>query len=128
MCREQVWVRCPTTWLNCLLNNNLQRNVFMKNFVSYIFLFCVIQAHAEYLRFEENGKIGIKDESGNIVLSPEFDELGWSDGSFSVVNGLTGYRTRQYWGLINLKKEFITGADFISLLKTDSDLFVAQKK
>ncbi|MEJ0057077.1 MAG: hypothetical protein WDN75_16325 [Bacteroidota bacterium] len=69
----------------------------------------------DYKRFEENGKIGLKDESGAVVLPASFDALGWSDGNFSVIGQITGYRQNNHWGLLNLKKEFITKAEFSTL-------------
>jgi hypothetical protein len=47
-----------------------------------------------YQTFEENGKVGMKDDSGNVVLPPSFEALGWSDGNFSVVGDVTGYRLK----------------------------------
>ncbi len=55
------------------------------------------------MTFAENGKIGMKDEDGNVVLPPSFEALGWSDGNFSVIGDVTGYRQNDLG--INLKKE-----------------------
>ena len=96
------------------------------------FLVCAvmsIQAYAKsYQTFEENGKVGMKDESGNVVLPPSFEALGWSEGNFSVIGEVTGYRLRGLWGIINLKKEFITKADYESLVYHSGDCIVARKK
>lgn len=84
-------------------------------------------ASAEYLVFYENGKAGIRDESGKVILPASFDALGWADGSFSVVNHVTGFRQKAKWGLINLKKEFITKAEFESVTSPGADRVVASK-
>jgi hypothetical protein len=68
-----------------------------------------------YERFEQDGKVGIRDEQGKVVVPAAFDALGWSDGSFSLLGEITGYRQAGRWGLLNLKKEFITKAEFSSL-------------
>ena len=81
-----------------------------------------------YQTFEENGKVGMKDDSGNIVLPPSFEALGWSDGNFSVIGEVTGYRLQGSWGIINLKKKFITTADYESLVYSGGDCIVARKK
>ena len=81
-----------------------------------------------YQTFEENGKVGMKDDSGVIVLPPSFEALGWSDGSFSVIGEVTGYRLHGYWGLVNLKKEFITKADYERFVYCGGDCIVARKK
>ncbi len=70
----------------------------------------------------------MKDDAGNVVLPPSFEALGWSDGNFSVIGEFTGYRQQGSWGIINLKKEFITKADFESLVYSGGECIVARKK
>ena len=82
----------------------------------------------DYQIFEENGKVGIKNESGQVVLAAAFEALGWSDGSFSVVGQVTGYRSKNQWGLLNLKKEFLTHAEYEELIYTGGDRLIATKK
>lgn len=65
--------------------------------------------------------MGIRDMQGQVVLPASFDALGWSDGSFSLVNQITGYRQGTRWGLINLNKEFITKAEFLTITSTGGD-------
>jgi WG repeat protein len=92
-----------------------------------IFVFGV--AHADpYLVFSDNGKMGIKDEKGHVVVPPSFDALGWSDGSFSVIGNVTGYRMNNRWGVLTLKNEFLTSADYESLEYAGADNIVARKK
>ncbi len=81
-----------------------------------------------YLVFEENGKVGLKSEEGQILLPASFEALGWSDGSFSVIGQVTGYKLGSKWGLLNLKKEFITKAEYESILHTGGDRIVVFKK
>jgi hypothetical protein len=82
----------------------------------------------EFKLFEENGKVGLKNDNGQVLLPPAFEALGWSDGSFSVAGEITGYKLKGRWGLINLKKEYITKADFESLVFSGADRVVAQKR
>src|SRR5882724_1727032 len=87
------------------------------------------QLHAnQYKTFEENGKVGMKDDNNQVILPPSFEALGWSDGSFSVIGEVTGYRLRGKWGIINLKKEFVTKAEFENLVYSGGENIVAQKK
>jgi hypothetical protein len=81
-----------------------------------------------YILFRENDKIGIKDDAGKILIPASFDGLGWSDGSFSVISGVTGYKVKDHWGLINLKSEFICKADFESITYPGGDRVVVRKK
>ncbi len=64
----------------------------------------VFSRAGDYKRFEENGKIGLKDESGAVILPASFDALGWSDGNFSVIGQITGYRQNNRWGTIKPQK------------------------
>jgi hypothetical protein len=78
--------------------------------------------------FEENGKVGLKNQEGKVVLPASFEALGWSDGSFSVIGNVTGYRQNNHWGILNLKKEFITKAEYESLVYAGGDYVVVKKK
>jgi hypothetical protein len=92
-------------------------------------LLIALRATADpYLLFNEKGKIGIKDQAGNVVIPAFFEALGWSDGSFSIVGQVTGYKLKDRWGLINLKKEFLSGADYESLTYPGGDRVVARRK
>jgi hypothetical protein len=81
----------------------------------------------DYQLFAENGKVGVKDASGRVLLPPTFEALGWSDHHFSVVNQVTGYRQKGKWGLINLKQQFITQAIYESITYPGGDRVVVQK-
>jgi hypothetical protein len=82
----------------------------------------------QYQTYQENGKVGMKDEAGKVVLPPKFEALGWSDGSFSVIGEITGYRLQGFWGIINLKKEFVTKAEYEKLEYTSGECIIAQRK
>src|SRR6516162_7450044 len=82
----------------------------------------------QYQTFEENGKVGMKDDDGHVVLPPSFEALGWSDGNFSVVGEVTGYRLQGLWGIVNLKKEFVTAAEFERLVHSGGESIIARKK
>lgn len=101
----------------------------MRLLVFLFFLLNVITVKAaDYLVFEENGRYGLKDDQGKVVISPAFERVGWSDGNFSVVGQITGYMLNGQWGLINMKEQRITKAEFISLVPSGGDRFVARKK
>jgi hypothetical protein len=81
-----------------------------------------------FLVFEENGKVGIKNQQGKVVVPASFEALGWSDGSFSVIGDVTGYRLNNHWGILNLKKEFVTKAEYEKLVYSSGEYIVATKK
>jgi hypothetical protein len=97
-------------------------------FLLLALLFFATAANAGYIIFYENGKAGIRDTEGKVILPASFDALGWTDNSFSVVNQVTGYRQQSRWGLINLKKEFITKPEYETLTSAGGDRVIASKK
>jgi hypothetical protein len=78
--------------------------------------------------FEENGKVGLKDQQGHVLVPAQYEAMGWSNGDFSVVNNVTGYKSNGLWGLINLQNNRITKADYVDLSWGEGDLLVARKK
>ncbi|MBL7872221.1 MAG: WG repeat-containing protein [Cyclobacteriaceae bacterium] len=101
----------------------------MRGTILLLFILSTTLCRAESFQiFEENGKVGIKNEQGKVVLPASFEALGWSDGSFSVISGVTGYRSHNQWGILNLKKEFVTKAEYENLVHARGDYFIARKK
>lgn len=101
----------------------------MRAVVLLVAIFSFGMVHADpYLIFSDNGKMGIKDDQGNVIIAPSFDALGWSDGSFSVIGNVTGYRMNNHWGILTLKNEFITKADYEALEYAGADNIIARKR
>ncbi|MBL7859395.1 MAG: WG repeat-containing protein [Cyclobacteriaceae bacterium] len=78
--------------------------------------------------FEENGKVGLKNDRGQILIPAQYEALGWSDGKISVVGKVTGYKLKDHWGLISTENHRITKAEYTELLPAENSLFVARKK
>lgn len=97
-------------------------------FAISIFLFSLTAVAEPYARFEENGKFGLKNESGQVVIPATYDALGWSNGSFSVTEKVTGYKLGGTWGIVNVNNEHVTKADYLSLNPAEGSLIVATKK
>ena len=90
---------------------------------------CSIIGKADpYQLFEEKGKYGLKDQQGNILIPASFEALGWSDGSFSIIGEVTGYKLKEQWGLINLKKEFLTKPDYKTIVYPGGDRVIVSKQ
>ena len=101
----------------------------MRAVVLLVAIFSFGMVHADpYLIFSDNGKMGIKDDQGNVIIAPSFDALGWSDGSFSVIGNVTGYRMNNHWGILTLKNEFITKADYEALEYAGANNIIARKR
>ncbi len=102
----------------------------MKSFFStLLFLLTLLLAQANpYQVFEENGKAGLKDPNGKVLIPAQYDAIGWSNGTFSVVQYTTGYRINNQWGLITVHNRLVTSADFIELYPTESQLLLAARQ
>src|SRR3569623_186702 len=66
-------------------------NFAQMRILGYIFLMSlVLQASAEQFNtFDENGKVGLKDAQGKIVIPAQYEAIGWGDGKFSIVEHVT---------------------------------------
>lgn len=102
----------------------------MRFFSSITFLlFICLTAFAEsYKTFVENGKVGLKNEAGKVIIPPTYEALGWSNGSFSITGQVTGYRLKGSWGVVSLNNQRITPPDFSALTPGEGLLLVATKQ
>jgi hypothetical protein len=101
----------------------------MNRLLSPVFLLAFYLAQANhYQLFEENGKTGMKDQSGKVIIPARYEALGWSNGSFSVIQGSTGYKVSNRWGLIHISNRIITPAEFVELLPAENDLLLAARQ
>jgi len=99
----------------------------------YIFALLIqifsLQAVADpYTLFTENGKVGLKNEAGLVVIQPQYEALGWSNGSFSVNGNVTGYKLKGGWGVISISDQRITPPAYTSLSPAESSLIIASKE
>jgi hypothetical protein len=81
-----------------------------------------------FTRFEENGKVGLKDEEGQILIPASYDAIGWSNGKLSIVDKVVGYQSEGLWGLISTSNKLVTPAEFLELRPGEGSFLVAQKK
>jgi hypothetical protein len=82
----------------------------------------------QYDVFEENGKVGLKNEQGQVLIPAHYEALGWSDNKFSIIDKVTGFKHNGKWGLITLNNHRITKAEFEELIPAESSLIIARKK
>jgi len=96
--------------------------------IFWLMLTSFFAAANNFSLFEENGRVGLKNNQGQIVIPAQYEALGWSDGTFSVVNNVTGYKFKGQWGLINIDNHKITKPGYEELIATDGQLLLARKK
>jgi hypothetical protein len=102
----------------------------MRIWFSVLIIFILsVQAFADtYTLFVENGKVGLKNQSGQVVIPPQYEALGWSNGSFSVRGNVTGYKLKGAWGVVNLNNERVTSPDYFLLTPAEGNLLIAGKQ
>ncbi len=83
---------------------------------------------AEVSLFEENGKVGLKNTRGEILIPASYEALGWSDGTLSIIQNVTGFKLKGEWGLINLNNHKVTKAEYATLAPGSPSLIIARKK
>lgn len=102
----------------------------MKYFLVILYsLFFQLESRAEgYDVFQENGKYGLKNSQGLVTIPAVYDALGWSDGNFSVLGTVTGFKQGDQWGLITTSNQKITNAEYFTLYPGNSTLILASKR
>lgn len=78
--------------------------------------------------YHENGKVGLKDGEGQILIPATYDALGWSSGEFSIVDKVVGYRSDGLWGIIHTSNKVVTTPQFAELTPGEGSFLVAKKK
>jgi hypothetical protein len=78
----------------------------------------------EYSIVEKENRKGLRDFSGKIIIPAVYENLGWSDGSFSVKNGRIGYQESGLWGIINLENKRITSPGYVSLIPVNDNILI----
>ena len=81
----------------------------------------------DWQRVEKNGKVGLADANGKVVVPARYDALGWSDGSFSVLDGALAYRHGDSWGLVSTSGQEITHALYKQLQPGIAEQVIASK-
>ncbi|MGC3947473.1 MAG: WG repeat-containing protein [Chryseolinea sp.] len=78
--------------------------------------------------FKENGKVGLRDADGRVIIPAKYDALGWSKSPFKVIDNAVGFKEGGYWGLISLDNKIITKSQYEDLNPGEGSLLLARKK
>ena len=82
----------------------------------------------EYVLFSDNGRMGVRDANGNVVIPARYESIGWCDGTFSVRQGVVGYQASGLWGILSIKNVAVTQPSFIELQFAESIYLIASQK
>ena len=82
----------------------------------------------EFSVFEENGKVGLKDKAGQVLIPATYESIGWSNGTLSIVDKVVGYQSGGHWGLIHTSNKLVTAPEFLDVKPGEGSYIVAQKR
>ena len=82
----------------------------------------------EYQVFLSQGKKGLRDDNGLIVIPATYDNLGWSDGGENPIGDVLGYKENDKWGIISTSNSRITDAIYEDLYPVRGDLLISSRK
>ncbi|MGB3465189.1 MAG: WG repeat-containing protein, partial [Cyclobacteriaceae bacterium] len=63
--------------------------------------------------------------AGEVVLPPVYEQIGWSDGTAKVTDGVIGFRKNGFWGILSEKGKEITSPLYKSLTFSDGRYLIA---
>lgn len=93
--------------------------------VIIIFLFSHSAFSQRYSKFEENGKIGIKDDKGTIILAATYDEVFLD---FSAETDLARVKLKGKWGYADKAGKLVIPAEYQEAGEFDAAVKLAKVK
>lgn len=81
----------------------------------------------DFTLFEENGRVGLKDKEGQVLIPATYDAIGWSNGKLSIIDKVVGYQSGGLWGVIHTSNKVVTPAEFLELRPGEGSFLVAKK-
>jgi len=89
----------------------------------------VVDGNSEkFSLFKEDGKVGLKDAGGRIVIPANYEAIGWTNGELSVIDKVVGYRSKGLWGLIHTSNKVLTPPQYLDLRPAEGFYLTAQKR
>lgn len=82
----------------------------------------------DYSIIEKDQKKGLANKQGKVIIPPEYEDLGWTNGSTQLLEDVIGFKDGDLWGILNTKNEKITGAVYTSLTRFTDNWIVASRK
>lgn len=94
----------------------------------FIALFSNGFAYPDYRVFTENGKQGLKNAHGQIIIPPDFDALGWGFSSGEVRNNRIGFLKGNKWGIVGIDNKILYPAELEAVYDATPSIIIAGKK
>lgn len=95
----------------------------------FLILFFIHKALADdFSVFEKDGRFGIKNENGEIAVPAVYEELGWTNGSQQVFEGVIGFKRNNLWGLVSIRNKILVENKFYTLDPFENKMLIASIK
>lgn len=91
-------------------------------------LFLFAGGEKEYSIFEKNQKKGLVNKKGRVLIPPEYEDLGWTNGGTQLLEDVIGFKKDGLWGILNTKNEKVTPPVYTSLTRFNENWVIASKK
>ena len=85
------------------------------------------EGEKEYSIIEKDHKQGLVNKKGHVLIPPEYEELGWTNGGTKILENVIGFKKDGFWGILNTKNEKITEPVYTSLTRFNDNWIVASK-
>ena len=82
----------------------------------------------EYSIIEKDHKKGLVNKKGRVLIPPEYEDLGWTNGGTQLLENVLGFKKDGFWGILNTKNERVTEPIYTSLTRFNEDWIIASKK
>ncbi|MEM1406963.1 MAG: WG repeat-containing protein [Bacteroidota bacterium] len=106
----------------------------MLKFFKLLLLLCAVFTSTtrsygiEYQIFEESGRVGLKDEEGEILIPAVYEDLGWSNDLKKPIKQVIGFQSNGLWGLISLENKQLVSPLYSRLYPFTNNLLAAARK
>ena len=76
-------------------------------------------------KFTQNGKYGLKNTTTGVVLfEAQYDDIGWSEGQFRIINNRIGLKQNEKWALATTDGSKVTRHYYSVLYPFNNNLFI----
>ena len=82
----------------------------------------------EFVVIIENGKKGLKNAKGKIVIPAKYENIGWSNGTEVPVNGVIGFQKNGLWGIVSVSNKVVATAEYVKLSSNKSNEYIIAAK
>lgn len=96
--------------------------------IFFIRFYTIAGEGEEFVIIEKDHKKGLVNKKGRVIIPPEYEDLGWTNGGTLLLENVIGFKKDGLWGVLNTKNERITEPVYTSLARFNESWIVASKK